>query len=69
MHLGDMNLLNNVKLPHKYLTEASESPGLCGASDCNSEAFPEEDKATRERRDNQPDIHGTKILRAPGIVI
>lgn len=69
MHLGDMNSLNGVKPPHEYLTEASESPGLCGASDCNCEAFPKEEKATRERQDNQPDVHGTKIFRAQGIVL
>lgn len=45
VHLGDMNLLSSVKLPQQCLTEASESPGLCRASNCNSEACPEEEKS------------------------
>lgn len=57
------------KLQQEYLTEASESPSPCRTSEGNSEAFPKEEKATREKRDLQPGLHGTKIFRAQGIVL
>lgn len=55
-------------MPQEYLTEA-ETPDLGRTRKCNSEAFPKEEKATKEKQGLQTDLHGTKVLRDQGIIL
>lgn len=55
-------------MPQEYLTEA-ETPDPGRTRKCNSEAFPKEEKATREKQGLQTDLHGTKVLRDQGIIL